>query len=57
MSINRHQVKGRVRIAKGLIKEATGRIVGNKVLQAKGTIQKNLGKVQAKFGDIKGYAK
>lgn len=57
MGINRHQVKGRVRIAKGVIKEATGRIVGNKMLQARGNIQKSLGKVQAKLGDIKGSTK
>jgi len=53
MSINKHQVKGRIKEAKGTIKEATGKLVGNKMLQAKGNIQKNLGKVQAKFGDLK----
>ena len=53
MSINKDQVKGRVEEAKGTIKEATGKLVGNKMLQAKGNIQKNLGKVQAKFGDVK----
>jgi uncharacterized protein YjbJ (UPF0337 family) len=53
MGINKHQVKGRVKIAKGTIKEATGKMVGNKMLQAKGNIQKNLGKIQAKFGDLK----
>jgi uncharacterized protein YjbJ (UPF0337 family) len=52
MSINRYQVKGRVAQAKGSIKEASGRLVGNKALQAKGSMQKNLGKVQAKLGDI-----
>jgi uncharacterized protein YjbJ (UPF0337 family) len=31
----------------------TGKLVGNKRLQAKGSIQKNLGKVQAKYGDLK----
>jgi uncharacterized protein YjbJ (UPF0337 family) len=53
MGINKDQVKGRVRKVKGTIKEATGKLVGNKMLQAKGNIQKNLGKVQAKFGDLK----
>ena len=52
MGINKDQVKGRVRKVKGTIKEATGKLVGNKMLQAKGNIQKNLGKVQAKVGDI-----
>ena len=53
MTINRHQVKGRMKIGKGAINEATGRLIGNKMLQVKGKIQKNLGKVQAKLGDIK----
>ena len=53
MSINRHQVNGRVKIGKGAIKEATGRLIGNKMLQVKGYIQKNLGKVQEKLGDLK----
>ncbi len=52
MSVNKNQVKGRVEIAKGALKEATGKATGDKALAAKGTIQKNLGKVQAKVGDI-----
>ncbi len=56
MGINRHQVKGRVKIGKGAIDEATGRLVGNKMLQVKGYIQKNLGRVQAKLGDLKARA-
>ena len=53
MSINKDQVKGRVEEAKGSLKEATGKVVGDAPLEAKGNIQKNLGKVQAKVGDIK----
>jgi uncharacterized protein YjbJ (UPF0337 family) len=53
MTINKDQVKGRVEEAKGTIKEPTGKLVGDKTLEAKGNIQKNLGKVQAKFGDVK----
>lgn len=56
MGINKHQVKGRVKMAKGAIKENTGRIVGSKRLQVKGNIQKMIGKVQAKLGDIKARA-
>ena len=51
--INKDQVKGRVEEAKGTIKEVTGKLVGDKTLEAKGNIQKNLGKVQAKVGDVK----
>jgi uncharacterized protein YjbJ (UPF0337 family) len=53
MSINKDQIKGRVEEVKGSIKEAAGKVVGNTTLEAKGNIQKNLGKVQAKAGDIK----
>ena len=53
MSINKDQVKGRVKEAKGKIKEVTGDLVGNEKLENKGKIEKNLGKAQAKVGDVK----
>jgi uncharacterized protein YjbJ (UPF0337 family) len=53
MSINKDQVKGRVKEAEGKIKEVAGKLVGNETLEAKGKIQKTLGKAQAKFGDVK----
>jgi uncharacterized protein YjbJ (UPF0337 family) len=53
MSVNKDQVRGRVEEVKGSIKEAAGKVVGDKTLEAKGNIQKNLGKVQGKFGDVK----
>jgi len=53
MSMNKDQVKGRVKEAEGKIKEVTGKLVGNERLEAKGKVQKVLGKAQAKFGDVK----
>ena len=53
MSINKDQVKGRVKEAEGKIKEVAGKLVGNENLEAKGKLQKDLGKVQARFGDAK----
>ena len=53
MSMNKDQVKGRVKEAKGKIKEVTGKLVGNETLEAKGKVQKVLGEAQAKFGDVK----
>jgi len=53
MSMNKDQVKGRVKEAKGKIKELAGKLVGNESLEAKGKVQKTLGKAQAKFGDVK----
>jgi uncharacterized protein YjbJ (UPF0337 family) len=53
MSINKDQVKGRADQAVGKVKEVVGAVVGNKELEIKGAIQKNIGVVQAKVGDIK----
>jgi uncharacterized protein YjbJ (UPF0337 family) len=53
VNINKDQIKGRVEEAKGTVKEATGKLVGDETLEAKGNIQKNLGKVEAKLGDVK----
>ena len=53
MSIHKDQIRGRVQETTGSIKEATGKLVGDETLEAKGNLQKNLGKVQEKLGDIK----
>ena len=53
MSMNKDQVKGRVKEAEGKIKEVTGKLVGNEKLEAKGKVQNVLGKAQATFGDVK----
>jgi uncharacterized protein YjbJ (UPF0337 family) len=53
MGINKDQVKGRAEEAKGKVKEVIGRVFGNKDLEVKGNIQKNVGAVQALVGDAK----
>jgi uncharacterized protein YjbJ (UPF0337 family) len=53
MSINKHQVKGRVKEVKGMIKEVAGKLVGNEKLEEKGRVQKILGEAEAAVGDIK----
>jgi len=53
MGINKDQVKGRVEEVKGTIKEVTGKLVDDKALETKGNIQKNLGKAEAKLGELK----
>lgn len=53
MSINKDQVKGRVKEAKGKVKEVTGKLVGNEKLEAKGRVQKIVGEAQATLGDLK----
>jgi uncharacterized protein YjbJ (UPF0337 family) len=51
--MNKDQVKGHVKEVEGKTKEVVGKLVGNKTLQAKGTIEKHAGKAQAGFGDFK----
>jgi uncharacterized protein YjbJ (UPF0337 family) len=53
MFVNKDQIKGRAKEAKGKIKEVTGDLVGNEKLVTRGKIEKNLGKTQAKIGDVK----
>ena len=53
MSMNKDQVKGRVKEAKGKIKEVAGVLMGNETMEAKGKVQRIVGQAQAKFGDVK----
>jgi uncharacterized protein YjbJ (UPF0337 family) len=52
-NINKDQVEGRVDEAKGKVKEITGKILDDKGMEIEGNIQKNVGKAQAGFGDLK----
>ncbi len=45
MGINKDQVKGHANEVIGKVKETVGEAVGNKKLEIKGAIQKNIGKV------------
>ncbi|MGO4306955.1 CsbD family protein [Cupriavidus sp. RAF12] len=51
--MNKDQVKGRVTEAAGKVKETFGKMTGNKQTQAAGTLQKDTGKTQAAYGDVK----
>ena len=51
--INKDQVEGRVEEAKGTVKEVTGKILDDKSMEIEGNIQKNVGKVQSGYGDLK----
>jgi len=53
MGINKDQVKGRIGEIQGKAKEVVGKAVGNKQLEVKGNVQKNVGALQAKVGDVK----
>ncbi|PTD96462.1 CsbD family protein [Pseudothauera lacus] len=51
--MNKDQVAGRADKVKGKIKEVTGKVVGNKELEAEGRTQSTAGKVRAGYGDLK----
>jgi uncharacterized protein YjbJ (UPF0337 family) len=51
--LNKDQVNGRMEQTKGKVKEVTGKIIGDKQMELEGNVQKNVGKVQAGYGDIK----
>ena len=51
--MNNDQVKGRVDQAVGKIKEETGELLNDKQLEERGRAEKNAGKVQAEYGNVK----
>jgi uncharacterized protein YjbJ (UPF0337 family) len=53
--MNKDQVKGRIREAKGTVKETAGKVTGKESLEQKGKLQKAAGKAQAGYGDIKNH--
>ena len=57
MSINKDQVEGRAKEVAGKVQEVSGKAIGNVGQQVKGTINKNVGAAQAKYGDVKSNLK
>jgi uncharacterized protein YjbJ (UPF0337 family) len=51
--MNKDQIKGRVEEAKGKVKEVIGTIVNDNTMEEEGDVQKNIGRVQAGYGDVK----
>lgn len=51
--MNKDQVDGRVGEAEGKTKEAAGVILDDKKMQTEGNVQKNVGKAQKGYGDLK----
>ena len=51
--MNKDQFKGRVETAKGDVKEAAGKLVGNERLTAEGKAEQAAGKVRSSVGDVK----
>lgn len=55
--MNKHQITGRTRAAKGKVKEVAGKVTGNKRKEYEGTAEKLAGKAEAGYGDIKSDAR
>ncbi|MBW7833713.1 MAG: CsbD family protein [Simplicispira suum] len=51
--MNRDQVEGSLEKAKGKVKEAAGKLVGNESLEVEGKVDQVSGAVQKKVGDVK----
>jgi uncharacterized protein YjbJ (UPF0337 family) len=51
--MDKHQIKGRVKEASGKIKEEVGKALGNERLHNKGTLERNMGKIESRYGDLK----
>ena len=50
--MKKEKIKGLIQEGTGKVKEVTGKVVGNKELEAKGKIQKNVGKAQVAYAEI-----
>jgi uncharacterized protein YjbJ (UPF0337 family) len=55
--MNKDQVKGNLKRAKGKMQEVTGRAVGSKDLEARGDANQAIGKTQKAYGDAKQMAR
>lgn len=51
--MNKDQVEGRAKETEGTVKEAVGKLLGNKGLQIKGRLKKMAGVFQADYGNYR----
>jgi uncharacterized protein YjbJ (UPF0337 family) len=51
--MDKDQVKGAADQAKGVVKEVVGKTIGDKKMQAKGTVEKLTGNLESAVGDAK----
>ena len=51
--MNKDQIKGQAKQAKGEVKELAGKLVGDKAMETKGMVQKTAGKIQTGYGNAK----
>lgn len=51
--MNKDQVKGRIKEAKGEAKIVAGTVTGNEALTEEGRVDRAAGKIQTMYGDLK----
>jgi uncharacterized protein YjbJ (UPF0337 family) len=51
------KIEGVVHVAKGTVKEAAGKLMNNRTLEAKGNIEQAKGHLQSTVGDVKNAVK
>ena len=51
--MNKKQIKGRVSVVRGRIKEATGKLVGDKAMERKGKAEKSAAEKKVLYEDLK----
>jgi uncharacterized protein YjbJ (UPF0337 family) len=51
--MNKQHIRGAADKAKGAVKDAAGKLTGNKQMQAEGKLDKAKGKARSAVGDIK----
>jgi uncharacterized protein YjbJ (UPF0337 family) len=49
--MDRNRVKGAAKQVKGTVKEAVGKVTGNRMTQVEGAAERMAGKVQSKVGE------
>jgi len=55
--MNRDQIKGRASEVAGKAKKATGRVIGNRTMEAKGALKEAGGKIRKTVGDARENAR
>ncbi|MCS3748310.1 uncharacterized protein YjbJ (UPF0337 family) [Xanthomonas arboricola] len=50
--MDKNRIEGTAKQVKGSVKEAIGRVTGDKSTELEGTAEKNVGKVQRKAGEV-----
>ena len=51
--MNKKQIKGRVKVVRGRIRAATGKLIGNKAMQRKGLVEKSVADKKVLYEDLK----